>query len=161
MMMNKSSGFMQAAKLMTAKPSTVSLMTRGFYYPDANHHHLNQEVRHPWDRLNLFFSLMSSLRESWRQSEIVCATLILRDGMESQSLSRLTGTVRMITSTSRPACWCMTLWNVNSASILMTEGSCFSQFKTASTSSWQCTQPSEELPQPAFQASYRALISLI
>ena len=135
MMMNKNSGFMQAAKLMTAKPSTVSLMTRAFYYPDANHHHLNQEVSHKEMLTELTCSLMFLPRESLRQSEIVCATLILKDGMESQSLSRLTGTVRMITLTLRHACWCTTHWNVSSASISTTEGSCFSQCKTASTSS--------------------------
>ena len=44
MMMNKSS-FMRQIMLLNNSSSVLgSFAVRGFYYPDANHHHLNQEV---------------------------------------------------------------------------------------------------------------------
>ncbi len=47
-MMNKT-GFSQIARqyVMMSNPQSkllTSVMCRAFYYPDANHHHLNQEV---------------------------------------------------------------------------------------------------------------------
>ena len=51
MMMNKTSFMRQMLLLNNSSRGVLgSFALRGFYYPDANHHHLNQEVSESFEQ---------------------------------------------------------------------------------------------------------------
>lgn len=121
------------SKLMM-KPSMTQMMVRNFYYPDANHHHLNQEVSKWFDERSEC-SPTFLLRESSRLLERDSDITILKDGKVYLWHLRQTGTVKTIALTLRLAYWSMTPSNVNSTSISTTERSCCKVSKIASISS--------------------------
>ena len=159
MMMNKNM-LVRQMMLLNSTSSRVLMgnsMVRGFYYPDANHHHLNQEVsdrnQSPIMLLPLKTciikckSLFSQLFWPSASSSVwatASAILTPSAGMACLWPTRRTGTLRMTTLTLRPVSSSMMPSRESSTSISTIVRSSSRVSRTASTSSCPCIPLSDD-----------------
>ena len=54
--------------LKQTQPVLTRVATRGFYYPDANHHHLNQEVSLKYKPINFHFMFICGSKQGFGKS---------------------------------------------------------------------------------------------